>query len=143
MIQWDVRPFVSNDPLNDDGEMLTLVRGFSRDSTFETLFVVHPEPAAISSPELDALVARLNARLMARPELSDLRAFDAHPNSQFQIGGLYTRRAPYPSFQILSHRLLTSTSTSLLGSAYYDRFTTEMLSKVGMPRDHGAAGTEH
>jgi pyruvoyl-dependent arginine decarboxylase-like protein len=60
---------------------------------------------------------------MARPELSDLRAVDAHPNSPFQIGGLYTRRAPYPSFQILSHKLLTSSSTSLLGSAYYDRFT--------------------
>ena len=143
MIQWEVRPFASNDPLNDGGELLTLVRDFSRDSTFETLFVVHPEPATVSSPELDALVARLNARLMARPELSDFRAFDAHPNSPFQIGGLYTRRAPFPSFQILSHKLLTSSSTSLLGSAYYDRFTPAMLSKVGMPREHSAEVTEH
>ena len=127
VIQWEVRPFAPNDPLDADGELLTLVRDFSRDSTFETLFVVHPEPATVSSPELDALVARLNARLMARPELSDLRAFDAHPNSPFHIGGLYTRRAPYPSFQILSHKLLTSSSTSLLGSAYYDRFTPAML----------------
>jgi len=39
--------------------------------------------AQSSSPELDALVAKLNARLRARLELSDLRAFDAHPNSPF------------------------------------------------------------
>jgi hypothetical protein len=80
---------------------------------------------------------------MARPELSDLRAFDAHPSSSFQIGSLYTRRAPYPSFQILSHKLLTASSTSLLGSAYYDRFTPAMLSKVGMPRELSAEVKEH
>ena len=130
-IQWEVRPFASNDPLNDNSELLTLVRDFSQDSTFETLFVIHPEPATVSSPELDALVARLNTRLMAHPELSDLRAFDAHPNSFFQIGGLHTRRAPYPSFQILSHRVLTSTSNGGVPLYVENGGTTS-----GSPRSH-------
>ena len=45
----------ATDPLHDNGELLTLIRDFSRDSTFETLFVVHPERATVTSPDLDAL----------------------------------------------------------------------------------------
>jgi hypothetical protein len=85
MIQWEVRSFATTDPLNDGGELLTLICDFSRDSTFETLFVVHPERATVTSPELDALVARLNARLIARPEAPRLRRVG---------GGLRATRRP-------------------------------------------------
>ncbi len=42
--------------------------------------------------------------------LADLRVFEAHPESLFSIGGVLTRVSPFPSFQVLSHSLLTSAS---------------------------------
>ena len=51
------------------------------------------------------------------------------------IRAFYTRRSPFPSFQVLSRELLKTASDSLLGSRYYDHFTAAMLKMVGMPRD--------
>ena len=67
--------------------------------------------------------------------LQDLEAFiRAHPDSSFRVGDVYTRRSPFPSFQVLSRALLKKGSDSLLDSPYYARFTPEMLYAVGMPR---------
>ena len=63
-----------------------------------------------------------------------LRVFEAHPESEFRVGGVYTRRGPYPSFQVLSHARLKASSDSLQSTSYYDRFTPAMLRAVGMPR---------
>ena len=74
------------------------------------------------------------SRLEGVRALRELQAFEAHPESNFSVGGVYTRRSPYPSFQILSRRLLKNGSDSLLGSSYYEHFTPDMLRAVGMPR---------
>jgi hypothetical protein len=79
----------------------------------------------------------LNARLAVSAVTRDFQAFEAHPDSEFSIGGVYTRRSPYPSFQVLRRSLLKDASDSLLGSSYYNHFTPEMLDAVGMPRDSG------
>jgi hypothetical protein len=87
------------------------------------------------TPEaLERFVARLNQRLRAADHLGGLAAFEAHPASDFQVGGVRTRRGPYPSFQVLSQARLKETSDTLKGSGYYDRFTPDMLRAVGMPR---------
>jgi hypothetical protein len=62
MIQWEVQSFATTDPLHDNGELLTLIRDVSRDSTFETLFVVHPERATVTSPDLDGRCRRIARR---------------------------------------------------------------------------------
>src|SRR5207245_2145443 len=98
----------------------------------ETLFVIHPDSRQ-SLPALLAFVARLNVR-MAESELSPLQAFEAHPESNFRVGNIRTRRSPYPSFQVLSRALLKKASDSLLDSTYYSQFSPEMLRAVGMPR---------
>jgi hypothetical protein len=54
---------------------------------------------------------------MTASELHELQAFEAHPESRFQVGGVYTRRSPYPSFQVLSRVLLKKGSDSLLDLA--------------------------
>jgi hypothetical protein len=133
-IGFHVIPFALDDPLATNDTVMTLIARFTADPTAETLFVIHPDPHAFDAPSLEAFVARLGRRLRETPSLSDLLVFEAHPRSQFCIGGVYTRRSPYPSFQVLSHTRLKATSDTLLGSAYYDRFTPEMLRAVGMPR---------
>jgi hypothetical protein len=135
-IRFDVRHFALDDPLDANGDILTLVREFAQETTagrLETLFVIHPDSRQCLLPDLLAFVARLNMR-MAEGELSGFQAFEAHPESSFRIGSLYTRRSPYPSFQVLSRALLKKGSDSLLDSPYYSRFTPEMLRAVGMPR---------
>ena len=137
-IRFEVLPFDAGDPFERDGTILTLVREFPQQPEMETLFVIHPEPTQIGAKTLEAFVARLNARLAREPSTRMLQAFEAHPQSEFCVGGVYTRRSPYPSFQVLSRALLKSASDSLLGSPYYDHFTPTMLKMVGMPRDEAA-----
>ena len=133
-IRFEVMPFDPDDPLEHGGAIMSLALSLLRDRTVETLFVIHPHPNQVEARELEAFVARLNERLAASDVTGDLEAFEAHPDSKFSVGGVYTRRAPYPSFQILRRSLLKSASDSLLGSAYYDQFTPDMLRAVGMPR---------
>ena len=134
-IRFEIRPFALDDPLELDGGIMALVREFADQAAsgiFETLFVIHPDTQQ-ALPDLLAFVSRLNSRL-ADSELREFQAFEAHPGSDFCVGGVYTRRSPYPSFQVLSQRLLKKSSDSLLDSPYYSRFSPEMLRAVGMPR---------
>jgi hypothetical protein len=85
---------------------MTWIEEFLADQQLETLFVIHPEPDGIGASTLEAWVQRLNARLAVSPTTRDLQAFEAHPDSAFCIGGVHTRRSPYPSFQILRRSLL-------------------------------------
>lgn len=134
-IRFEVLPFDPDDPFRSGGEIMVLMREFLSDPTRETLFVIHPEQTALGAPELLSFVARLNARLMADEAMSCLQVFEAHPQSDFRVGNVYTRRSPFPSFQALRRSLLKSASDSLLGSQYYDHFTPQMLEMVGMPRN--------
>jgi hypothetical protein len=140
-IRFEVLPFDLDDPLDPDGEILSLAGELVRDPGLETLFVIHPEPAQVGARALEAFVARLNDRLAVSDLTSGLQAFEAHPDSDFCIAGVYTRRGPYPSLQVLRHSLLKTASDALLGTSYYDQFTPDMLRAVGMPRHelHGAS----
>ena len=134
-IRFEIRPFALDDPLELDGDITGLVREFADQAasgTLETLFVIHPDTRQ-ALPDLLGFVTRLNSRL-AGGELSEFQVFEAHPGSDFCVGGVYTRRSPYPSFQLLSGALLKKSSDSLLDSPYYSRFSPEMLRAVGMPR---------
>ena len=102
-----------------------LITAFAREEAagaHETLFVVHPERAAMTSESLEGFVRRLDARLQA------------HPDSAFEVGGVHTRRGPYPSFQVLSQARLKATSDTLRTAGYYAGFSPDMLRAVGIPR---------
>jgi hypothetical protein len=133
-VQFRVMPFDVDDPLAADGTLIRLVTDFAREQHWETLFVIHPDRGAVGARALEQFVAALGRRLRVIPSLSELRVFEAHPESEFSVGGVFTRRSPYPSFQVLSHARLKTASDSLLGSQYYGRFTPAMLRAVGMPR---------
>jgi hypothetical protein len=136
-IRFEVRAFSVSDRLGPGSALLRLVSDFADQDTagrHETLFVIHPQRDAMSAHALQRFVARLERRLRAVPRLAGLRVFEAHPESEFRVGGVYTRRGPYPSFQVLSHARLKASSDSLQNTGYYDRFTPAMLRAVGMPR---------
>ena len=134
-IRFEVLCFADADPFESEGRVMTLIGEFLGDGKLETLFVIHPEPAQFGARALEAWVARLNVRLRGGVVTNGLQVFEAHPESEFCIGGVHTRRSPYPSFQVLRRSLLKDASDSLLGSSYYDHFTPEMLRAVGMPHD--------
>jgi hypothetical protein len=136
-IRFEVLPFDVDDALAPASDVMRLVADFARDEAGggrETLFVVHPDRNAMAPEALERFVARLDARLRATEGLTGFVVFEAHPGSGFEVGGVHTRRGPYPSFQVLSHARLKTTSDALLGSEYYSRFTPDMLRAVGMPR---------
>jgi hypothetical protein len=136
-IRFEVRAFSFSDPIESESTLLDLIGDFAREEAAgdcETLFVIHPDRQAISATGLERFVVRLDRRLQVVPRLAGLRVFEAHPESEFQVGGVYTRRGPYPSFQVLSHARLKATSDTLRGAGYYERFTPAMLRAVGMPR---------
>jgi hypothetical protein len=133
-IRFEIRPFALDDPLGLDGDIMALVREFADQAasgTLETLFVIHPDTRQ-ALPDLLGFVTRLNSRLAAG-ELSEFQVFETHPGSDFCVGGVYTRRSPYPSFQVLSQTLLKKGSDSPLDTRYYARFSSAMLHAVGMP----------
>src|SRR5262245_37511191 len=80
-IRFEVRPFDVMDSLEDEGDMLTLIREFSQQPEFETLFVIHPKPARISVRPLETFVSRLNTRMAAQPATCHLQVFEVQTAS--------------------------------------------------------------
>jgi hypothetical protein len=64
-----------------------------------------------------------------------LEGFGGHPQDDFQIQGLYTRRGPWPNFQIIKRSLAKKASQSLWSTGYYRNWTPEQLKKNGLPRE--------
>ena len=81
-IRFEVHPFALDDPLEPNGDILTLVREFVEETSagrLETLFVIHPDPGQALS-NLLAFVARLNSR-MRDGELHEFQAFEDTPRA--------------------------------------------------------------
>ncbi|TAD97848.1 MAG: hypothetical protein EAZ98_08420 [Oscillatoriales cyanobacterium] len=100
-------------------------------SDFEIMLVINPEKTAISAPQTQALIEKLNNHIS---ELS-LLAFHVHPEEDFNIDGLHTRRAPYPGFTVQVNSQLKPVSDSLLKTEYYRNWTAQQLKYFGIPRN--------
>jgi hypothetical protein len=116
---------------------MTWIEEFLADQQLETLFVIHPEPDGIGASALEAWVQRLNARLAVSPTTRDLQAFEAHPDSAFCIGGVHTRRSPYPSFQILRRSLLKGCPRFAPGLFLLRSLHARDARGGGLPRNSG------
>jgi len=100
-------------------------------SDWEIMIVINPEKTAITAPETKELIDKLNNQIS---ELG-LLAFHAHPEEDFNIDGLHTRRMPYPGFTVQVNSKLKPASDALEKTEYYKNWTAEQLKYFGVPRN--------
>ncbi|MEG4021940.1 hypothetical protein [Microcoleus sp. S13C4] len=100
-------------------------------SEFEIMVVINPQKTAITAPETKELIDKLNNQIS---ELG-LLAFHAHPEEDFNIDGLHTRRMPYPGFTVQVNSKLKPASDALEKTDYYKNWTAEQLKYFGIPRN--------
>ncbi|MEG4235501.1 hypothetical protein QUA40_25890 [Microcoleus sp. Pol11C3] len=100
-------------------------------SEFEIMLVINPEKTAISAPQTKELIDKLNNQIS---ELG-LLAFHTHPEEDFNIDGLHTRRMPYPGFTVQVNSKLKPASDALEKTEYYKNWTPQQLKDFGIPRN--------
>lgn len=109
-----------------DERVLDHARWFMAQKEFELMMVIHPTRDGISLQRLDELAELVNDHL---PECG---AFTAHPNHELCIGGVYTRREPYPSIQFIEKAHARKASAILKKTKYYELWTEGNLKYVGV-----------
>lgn len=88
---------------------------FKGQDHYETLWLIHPN-CIINSQETDAISDDL-----ARRYGPELQFFSGHPQSNFQMYGIYTRREPYPNIIVQKTSLLNRKERLLQNTRYYDK----------------------
>jgi cobalamin biosynthesis Mg chelatase CobN len=111
-------------------EILRAAEGYAAQDLKEVLLVLYKD-RAIACDELYQYIARINEKLLPL----GLEAFGGHPQDDFQVQGVHTRRGPWPNFQVLKRSLATKASQSLWNTGYYRNWTPEQLRHNGLPRE--------
>lgn len=106
--------------------VLDQARWFMTQKEFELLMIIHPTRNGVSLQRLDEL-----AKLVS-DNLPECGAFTAHPDHDLCIGGVYTRREPYPSLQFIEKAHAKKASDILKKTRYYELWTEESLKYVGV-----------
>lgn len=120
-IKYMVMPFLLGEEL--DPLVLMLAELFHAQKKYDSYFVIHPDKAL----PLQALTDLCN-RLGEAIDPMDLMIFQGHPQDDFQIGGVYTRREPYPGFQLLRKQLILE-SRKKLTDRYFANWSRERLNQ--------------
>lgn len=128
-ILFKVERFSTLTEFDRDSDIMQSIHEFCN-SDFEIMLVINPEKTAISAPQTQALIEKLNNNI------SDLGllAFHVHPDEDFNIDGLHTRRAPYPGFTVQVNSKLKPASDALEKTEYYKHWTAQQLTDFGIPR---------
>jgi len=84
----------------------------------DTLTIINPLKTGISWEEARRLCEVLN-----REVFPEFLAISLHPEDPFNIGGLHTRPAPYPSIQLTEGRAGYAAMGKLATTAYYRHWT--------------------
>ncbi|MEG4440813.1 hypothetical protein QUB47_02790 [Microcoleus sp. AT9_B5] len=113
-----------------DSAIMTSIYEFYN-SDLEIMVVINPEKTAISAPETKELTDKLSSQIS---ELG-LLAFHGHPEEDFNIDGVHTRRMPYPGFTVQVNSKLKPASDALEKTEYYKNWTAEQLKYFGIPRN--------
>jgi hypothetical protein len=129
-ILFKIERFSALTRLDKDSAIMKYIHEFYN-SEFEIMLVINPEKNAISAPQTKALIDKLNHQIS---ELG-LLAFHTHPEEDFNIDGLPTRKMPYPSFTVQVNSKLKPASDALEKTEYYKNWTAQQLKDFGIPRN--------
>ena len=102
------------------------------DTRLHLIICVDPSEGRVTATEARELVRELNATLLDM----NLMATSTHPDDDFNIDGLYTRRTPHPAISPMRFDVGDRAYKSLMKSHYYDKWK-ERDFIVGFP------GLEH
>jgi len=128
-IWYEVYEFAIAD-LDTDSNLMQLIQTYSQDSHHEVLLIIHPSPQRLSLQETHDFVEQLNVAISPY----NLLAFDGHPQDDFNIHGVYTRKAPYIHLTIQNKHKIKQASDALMQTTYYKLWTPHHLKQVGLPR---------
>jgi hypothetical protein len=106
--------------------ILGLVPLFEAEPELHMVICIHPNKDGMSSEEVRRVVGELNETLPAM----NLMALGAHPEDNFNIDGLYTRREPYPNIQLLRLDIGERAADSLKNTGYYGRWNEDNMRDV-------------
>lgn len=90
------------------------IEQFNAQDFYETLWLINPD-CVLTSLETDEISDALSKKYGA-----DLQFFSGHPESNFQMKGIYTRREPYPNIIVQKTSLIERKEAKLKGTRYYD-----------------------
>lgn len=129
-ILYKVCRFWTHTDLNPDSSVIRIINEFCQEGRYEVLLVIHPERQAMTPLAMQQFIDCLNEKISA----TGLIAFGGHPDDDFNIQGVYTRKEPFLNFTVQSKQLVQEASDSLLKTDYYKNWTLENLRYVGIPR---------
>lgn len=113
-IDFQIAPFSIND-VKDGSEMLGKIRTLAEQDHFDIIMFVHPDKKAMTFEELDVIIKAVQE--MVKP---DFHVFSGHPDDPYQMHGIFTRRDPYPNFQVITAKLLNEAAAKLANTKYYN-----------------------
>jgi hypothetical protein len=130
-ILYKVHRFSPHTDFLPDSPVMRMISEFRQEKHYEVLLVVHPDQQAMTNFQIQEFIDRLNQKI----SIAGLIAFGGHPDEDFNIQGVHTRREPYLNFTVQSEQLVKDASDSLLKTDYYNNWTLENLKYVGIPRE--------
>lgn len=129
-ILYCIYPFSCAD-LTTKTPLLQIIDDFQQSPQYEILLVIHPDYSGLSLDATHQFMQQLNQAIAAQ----NLIAFDGHPQDDFNIQGVYTRKAPFIHLTVQHLSKVKAASDQLHHTPYYKSWTAEQLSYVGLPRE--------
>jgi hypothetical protein len=123
-IRYQVLPFSETACLEPEGEFQRLVREFAAQSHQLVILFIHPDRRAMSYPALEQLI---DVRLAPLLNSLDLEAFSGHPEHPLQIDGVYLRREPFITMQLIRQRVSHRATKGLTRRDYFAGWTADAL----------------
>ena len=106
---------------------LTIGRLFDRverlmGSDLDLITCIDTTKDRLSHDDAVALAGQVNRTFLRE---GSVHALSLHPDDPFELDGLFTRRAPYPTVQLMKWEVGTETHEKLLPTGYYKHWTEE------------------
>lgn len=129
-ILYFIYPFSMAD-LTINTSLMQVIQDFQQSSQYEILLIVHPDCKGLSLEATHYFMQQLNQAISPQ----NLIAFDGHPLDDFNIQGVYTRKAPFIHLTVQHMSQVKLASDQLHHTPYYDHWTAAQLQYVGLPRE--------